>query len=225
MLYRNEKKTTFATVQTANQQLTKRTDFLHFNPANSRANKLQKQFNNQSTKFRKKTQNGDVRKLQSFIRLVVGYTTGMEKWWQRGEHSGSEVESLPVEHKRSVRRGGGYGDTATHKKNNSRSYGKQRQLGQRDKNSIKSQMAIATGPTKRSGQQATFVLEIDREESNTTRNINRELMATSEETDKFPEETDQVPISITPVHPNEWKLSDFQVIEVDLTTTEDMESD
>ena len=62
-------------------------------------------------------------------------------------------------------------------------------------------------------------------ESNTTRNINRELVATSEETDKFPRETDQVPIRITPAHPDERKLSDVQVIEVDLTTTEDMESD
>ena len=63
------------------------------------------------------------------------------------------MESLPVEHKRIVRRRGGHGDTATHKKI---------KLGQRNKNSIKSQMAIATGPTKRGGQQATFVLAIDR---------------------------------------------------------------
>ena len=50
-------------------------------------------------------------------------------------------------------------------------------------------------------------------------------MATSEETDKVPEETAQVPISITPANPNERKLRDVLVIEVDLTTTEDMESD
>ena len=50
-------------------------------------------------------------------------------------------------------------------------------------------------------------------------------MATSDEDDKFPEETNQVPISITPAHPSERKFSDVQVIEVDLTTTEDMESD
>ena len=62
-------------------------------------------------------------------------------------------------------------------------------------------------------------------ESKTTRNINRELVATSEETDKAPEETDQVPIIITPAHPNERKLNDVQVIEVDLKTTEDTDSD
>ena len=45
-------------------------------------------------------------------------------------------------------------------------------------------------------------------ESTTTKNIIRELVATSEETDKYPEETDQGPISITPANPNEKKLSD-----------------
>ena len=45
-------------------------------------------------------------------------------------------------------------------------------------------------------------------ESTTTKNIIRELVATSEETDKSPEETDQGPISITPANPNEKKLSD-----------------
>ena len=50
-------------------------------------------------------------------------------------------------------------------------------------------------------------------------------MATPEETGKVPEENDQGPISITPANPNEKKLSDIQESEVDLTTTEDMESD
>ena len=62
-------------------------------------------------------------------------------------------------------------------------------------------------------------------EINTTRNINRKLVATSEETDKVLEESDQVPISITPAHPNKRKLSVVQLIELNLTTTEDMESD
>ena len=86
-------------------------------------------------------------------------------------------------------------------------------------------MAIATGPTKRGGQQALSFWQLIGGESNTTRNINRELVATSEETDKVPEKTDQVPISILSADPNERKLSDIQVIEVDLTNTEDMESD
>ena len=50
-------------------------------------------------------------------------------------------------------------------------------------------------------------------------------MATSEETSKIPEETTQGPISITPATPNEKRLSDVRVNEVDLTTTEDIESD
>ena len=62
-------------------------------------------------------------------------------------------------------------------------------------------------------------------ESYTTKNINRELVATPEEMGKVPEENDQEPNSITPANPNEIKLSDIQVSEVDLTTTEDMESD
>ena len=86
-------------------------------------------------------------------------------------------------------------------------------------------MAIATGLTKIGGQQAFLFWQLIGGESNTTRNINRKLVATSEETEKVPEETDQVPITITPAHPNERKLSDVQVIEVDLTNTEDMESD
>ena len=49
-------------------------------------------------------------------------------------------------------------------------------------------------------------------------------MATSEETDKNPEETTQRPISITPATSNERKWSEVKVIEVDLTT-EDIESD
>ena len=55
-------------------------------------------------------------------------------------------------------------------------------------------------------------------------NINSEVVATSEETRDIPEET-QGPISITPATSNEGRLSEFQVIEVDLTTTEDIESD
>ena len=76
-------------------------------------------------------------------------------------------------------------------------------------------MATATGPTKR-GRLLSFWQFIGGE-SNITRNFNRELLATTEETDKSP-------ISITTAHPNEGKLSDVQVIEVDLTTTEDMGS-
>ena len=55
-------------------------------------------------------------------------------------------------------------------------------------------------------------------------NLNRELVATSEETRDIPEET-QGPISITPATSNERRLSEVQVIEVGLTTTEDIESD
>ena len=61
-------------------------------------------------------------------------------------------------------------------------------------------------------------------ESNNTKNINWELEATLEETDKVPEETDQRPMSITPANPNERKLNDVQITEVDLTLTEVMES-
>ena len=61
-------------------------------------------------------------------------------------------------------------------------------------------------------------------EANTPANINWELVATSEETDKVPEETTQRPISITPATSNERKLIDVKLIEVDLTT-EDIESD
>ena len=61
-------------------------------------------------------------------------------------------------------------------------------------------------------------------EANTPANINRELVATSEEIDKVPEETTQGPISITPATSNERKLSEVKEIEVDLTT-EDIKSD
>ena len=61
-------------------------------------------------------------------------------------------------------------------------------------------------------------------EANTPVNINRELLATSEETSNIPEETTQGPISLTPATSNERRLSEVQVIEVDLTTTEDIKS-
>ena len=61
-------------------------------------------------------------------------------------------------------------------------------------------------------------------EANTPVNINRELLATSEETSIIPEETTQGPISLTPATSNERRLSEVQVIEVDLTTTEDIKS-
>ena len=54
-------------------------------------------------------------------------------------------------------------------------------------------------------------------EVSTPVNINRELVATSEETSKIPEETTQGPISITPATPNEKRLSDVRVNEVDFT--------
>ena len=61
-------------------------------------------------------------------------------------------------------------------------------------------------------------------ETNTPVNFNREFVATSEETRDIPEET-QGPISITPATSNGRRLSEVQVIEVDLTTVEDIESD
>ena len=61
-------------------------------------------------------------------------------------------------------------------------------------------------------------------EASTLANINRELVATSEETDNVQEETTQGPISITPATSNERKLSEVEAIQVDLTT-EDIKSD
>ena len=70
-------------------------------------------------------------------------------------------------------------------------------------------------------------------EANTPANHNRELVATSEETSSnipdigpisIKDQSPQGPISITPATSNERRLSEVQV-EVDLTTTEDIESD
>ena len=62
-------------------------------------------------------------------------------------------------------------------------------------------------------------------EANNPVNINRDLVAMSKEVDKVPEETTQGPISITPATSHERRLSEVKVIEVNLTTTEDIESD
>ena len=59
--------------------------------------------------------------------------------------------------------------------------------------------------------------QLIRGESNTAKNFNRELVAL--------EEIVPVPISISPAHPDERKMSDVQVIEVDLRSTEEMEDD
>ena len=61
-------------------------------------------------------------------------------------------------------------------------------------------------------------------EPNIPGSINRELVAYTEETRDIPEES-QGPISITPATSNGRRLSEVQVIEVDLTTAEDIESD
>ena len=60
--------------------------------------------------------------------------------------------------------------------------------------------------------------------SNKPVSINRELVANTEETSDSPKNC-QGPISIKPTTPEERKLSEVQVIEVDLTTTEDIESE
>ena len=61
-------------------------------------------------------------------------------------------------------------------------------------------------------------------ESNIPGSINRELVANTEETSDSPEDG-QGPISIKPTTPEDRKLSQVQVIEVDVTTTEDIESE
>ena len=61
-------------------------------------------------------------------------------------------------------------------------------------------------------------------ETNIPGSINRELVANTEETRDIPEFSQGL-ISITPATPNERRLSEVQVIEVDLTTAEDIESD
>ena len=61
-------------------------------------------------------------------------------------------------------------------------------------------------------------------ESNIPGSINRELVANTKETNDSPE-NGQGLISIKPTLPVERKLSEVQVIEVDLTTTEDIESE
>ena len=80
-------------------------------------------------------------------------------------------------------------------------------------------MATITGPTKRSGQQAIFILAIDwGGESSFLQNINREIVADT--TESVP-----VPISIVPAQSEERKLSDVQGIEVDMTTTDEMDEE
>ena len=61
-------------------------------------------------------------------------------------------------------------------------------------------------------------------ESNIPGSINRELVANTEETRDSPENC-QGPISIKPATPEERRLSEVQVIEVDLPTTENIESE
>ena len=78
-----KKKTNFATVQTAKQQLTKKTDHFLFistqQTVGSRNCKINSTISQQNSEKKDKLKKGGVRKLQSFIRLVVGYTKGMEK--------------------------------------------------------------------------------------------------------------------------------------------------
>ena len=79
-------------------------------------------------------------------------------------------------------------------------------------------MATTTEPTKGGGEQAPIILAIDWGESSTPQNVNRELVADTEE-------SVPIPISIVSAQPDERKLSDVPVMEVDPTTSDEIDDD
>ena len=85
-------------------------------------------------------------------------------------------------------------------------------------------MATRTRTTKRSRSKTTFVLATNRRRKQHTGEINRELVANTEETNDSPGNNQGSTIS-KPIASAERKLSEVQVIEVDLTTTEEIESE
>ena len=98
-----KKKSFFATAETAKQQLTKKTEYnkqscqYNFNTTNSRARKLQK-LSEKIQRFKIRIKNrlteGDVRKIQLILRLVVGYPTRLDKRRKGGGHPRPEKESI-----------------------------------------------------------------------------------------------------------------------------------
>ena len=87
-----KKKTTFATVQTAKQQLIKKNKsiFLHLNPAKSCVTKLQKQTNNQSTKFRKKTDS--IREMSESFNRSYGWWSDTPQEWRNDDREESILD-------------------------------------------------------------------------------------------------------------------------------------
>ena len=85
-------------------------------------------------------------------------------------------------------------------------------------------MATPTRATKEADKRLFSFWQLIGGEINIPGNINRALVAKTEETRDIPEDS-QGPISFTPATSNERRLSEVQVIEVDLTTTDDIESD
>ena len=83
---------------------------------------------------------------------------------------------------------------------------------------VKGQIAIIIGTTKKADNRLLLFLQLIGGESSTPQNINRELVADTEK-------SVPIPISIVPAQSKERKLSNVQVIEVDLTTIDEMEED
>ena len=114
------KKSTFATVQTAKQQLTKKTYHFFFISTQqtivSRNCKNSPKFSESNSEEKNRLTEGDGRKIQPILRLVIGYTTGMEERTLGRDHLEPEVVSIAVYQKRTVGRRGGGTTAATNKK-------------------------------------------------------------------------------------------------------------
>ena len=217
------------TAQTAKQQLTKKTD--HFFISSTQQTVVPRNCKNNSTISQQNQKRKQTQKKRCQITLIVHTTGGRihhrngemmterRTFWTRSGIAPFRTQTNCPKRRRLRRHCNGQEKIIRGGRKNRDSSDSETRIPSRVKWQLRPDQQL------RPGSRLLSFWQLIGGESKTTRNINRELVATSEETDKVPEETDQVPISITPAHPNERKLSDVHVIEADLTTTEDMESD